>query len=134
MRTYSELILLPTFKERFDYLKLDGIVGKDTFGMERYLNQEFYHSYEWRKVRRDVILRDRGCDLGLEGMEILDKPLVHHMNPITMEDITNFTDILINPEYLITTCRLTHNAIHYSEESLLFNHPAERKPGDTCLW
>jgi hypothetical protein len=134
MRTYSELITLPTFKERFDYLKLDGTVGKETFGFDRYLNQNFYSSYEWKKVRRDVIIRDQGCDLGVLGMDILDKAIVHHMNPICVDDILNVTDYLLNPEYLITTCYATHNALHYSEESLKYRDPAIRTPGDTCLW
>lgn len=134
MRTYSELILLPTFEERFNYLKLDGAVGKETFGFDRYLNQGFYKSYEWRKVRRDVIIRDNGCDLGIADRDIFDKVIVHHMNPICADDIINVADYLLNPEYLITTCHDTHNALHFSEESLKFRDPAIRRPGDTCLW
>lgn len=134
MRRYSELILLPTFEERLEYLKLDGHVGRETFGFDRYLNQNFYKSYEWKRIRRDVIIRDNGCDLGIDGMEILGNIMVHHMNPIDSKDIINFTEYLMNPEYLITTCHKTHNAIHYSEESLSRYMPAKRFPNDTCPW
>ena len=135
MRTYSELILLPTFKERFEYLKLDGNVAEATFGFERYLNQKFYHSHEWKKIRRDVIIRDNGCDLGLEGYDILGQVVVHHMNPVDVKDIRNVTDFLMNPDYLITTCHRTHNAIHYGDESIFeSSEPAARYPNDTCPW
>lgn len=134
MRTYSELITLPTFRERFDYLKLDGTVGKETFGFDRYLNQNFYQSYEWKRVRRDVILRDQGCDLGILGMDILDRAIVHHMNPICVDDILEVTDYLLNPEFLITVSHATHNALHYFEDDSMFRDPAIRTPGDTCLW
>lgn len=134
MRTYSELITLPTFRERFDYLKLDGTVGKETFGFDRYLNQNFYQSYEWKRVRRDVILRDQGCDLGVLGMDILDRAIVHHMNPISVDDILEVTDYLLNPKFLITVSHATHNALHYFEDDRMFRDPAVRTPGDTCLW
>lgn len=133
-RTYSELSSLQSFKERFDYLQLDGEVGKETFGFERYLNQKFYHSQEWRRVRDFVILRDNGCDLGIEGYDIFNRAVIHHMNPILTDDIIHCTDILLNPEYLITTTHDTHNAIHYGDESLLQKPLIERRPGDTCPW
>ena len=134
MRTYSELILLPTFEERFEYLKLDSKVGEATFGFERYLNQNFYHSYEWKQIRRDVILRDNGCDLGVEGYDIFGPIIVHHMNPVTSNDIVLATKELMNPEFLISTRLETHNALHFGGISLLNNRPIERRPGDTCPW
>ena len=134
MRTYSELILLPTFEERFEYLKLDSKVGEATFGFERYLNQNFYHSYEWKQIRRDVILRDNGCDLGVEGYDIFGPIIVHHMNPVTSNDIVLATKELMNPEFLISTRLETHNALHFGDISLLNNRPIERRPGDTCPW
>lgn len=134
MRTYSELIRLPTFKERFLYLKLDGSVGEETFGFDRYLNQTFYKSEDWKRIRRDIIIRDNGCDLGLDDKEIFGKILVHHMNPITAKDICHSTEFLLDPEYLITTCLRTHNAIHYSDDSILYEEPIVRRPGDTCPW
>lgn len=139
MRTYSELIRLPTFEERFEYLRLDGVVGESTFGFDRYLNQIFYHSEEWKAVRREVILRDSNgdciLDLGCEGHEIFGRVLIHHMNPISAKDIVRRADILLNPEYLISTMKSTHDAIHYGDESLLaFNKPIVRKPNDTCPW
>lgn len=134
MRTYSELILLPTFEERFKYLKLDSKVGEATFGFERYLNQNFYHSYEWKQIRRDVILRDNGCDLGVEGYDIFGPIIVHHMNPVTSNDIVLATKELMNPEFLISTRLETHNALHFGDISLLNNRPIERRPGDTCPW
>lgn len=134
MRTYSELILLPTFEERFEYLKLDSRVGEATFGFERYLNQNFYHSYEWKQIRRDVILRDNGCDLGVEGYDIFGPIIVHHMNPVTSNDIVLATKELMNPEFLISTRLETHNALHFGDISLLNNRPIERRPGDTCPW
>ena len=135
MRTYSELILLPTFKERFDYLKLDGRVGEDTFGFDRWLNQQFYHSKLWLDAKREVIIRDNGCDLGLEGYEMSGRILVHHMNPIDKNDIIRKSDILLNPEYLISTCKRTHDAIHYGDFSLVNqNGFVERRPNDTCPW
>lgn len=134
IRTYTELSKLKTFKERYEYLKIGGKVGEDTFGFDRYLNQMFYKTDEWRSARDAVIVRDCGCDLGVEGHEIYGKIIVHHMNPITMEDIVNRSDFLINPEYLITTVHSTHNAIHYGDESLLPIVPVERTKGDTCPW
>lgn len=134
IRTYSELIKLPTFEERYRYLKLDGRVGEDTFGFDRYLNQLFYQSQKWKKIRDYVIIRDNGCDLGVEGYDIHDRLLIHHMNPISIEDILHESDFLLDPEYLITTVHNTHNAIHYGDESLLFTGPIERTPHDTCPW
>lgn len=134
IRTYSELIKLKTFKDRFEYLKLDGIVGEETFGFDRYMNQIFYKSREWTSVRRSVIIRDNGCDLGVEGYEIYGKILIHHMNPINLSDIVHKTDELLNPDYLITTVLSTHNAIHYGDASLLPALPIERRANDTCPW
>lgn len=133
-RTYSELIKLPTFDERFKYLKLSASVGAETFGFDRYLNQSFYRSSEWKRVRNEVIVRDMGCDLGCEDHEIPGLIIVHHMNPLTLKDITNKTDYLLNPEYLISTCKRTHDAIHYSDESILYEEPIVRRPNDTCPW
>lgn len=134
IRNYSELITLRTFKERFEYLKLDGIVGEETFGFDRYMNQIFYKSREWASVRREVIIRDNGCDLGVDGYEIHGKILIHHMNPINLSDIVHKTDELLNPDYLITTVLSTHNAIHYGDASLLPALPVERRANDTCPW
>lgn len=134
LRTYSELRQLKTFEERYEYLKLDGQVGADTFGFDRYLNQVFYKSPEWRSVRNEVIVRDNGCDLGIEGREIHTKILVHHMNPISKEDILERSDILLNPEYLITTVKRTHDAIHYGDADTLIKDPIERSANDTCPW
>ena len=134
IRTYSELIKLKTFKDRFEYLKLDGIVGEETFGFDRYMNQIFYKSREWTSVRRAVIIRDNGCDLGVERNEIHGKILIHHMNPINLSDIVHKTDELLNPDYLITTVLSTHNAIHYGNASLLPALPIERRVNDTCPW
>ncbi len=134
IRTYSELITLPTFEERFQYLRLDGLVGEETFGFDRFLNQKFYKSPEWLKVRDEVIIRDLGCDLGIEGREIYGRILIHHMNPIRPEDIVYRSDYLLNPEYLITTVKNTHDAIHYGDGSLLVTDPIERTKNDTCPW
>ena len=134
IRTYSELIKLPTFEERFQYLKLDGDVGVETFGFDRYLNQAFYSSDEWKSIRNQVIIRDNGCDLGIEGREIYKRIIIHHMNPITKEDLLYRTEYLLNPEYMICTMKTTHDAIHYGDENLLFKEPIERKPNDTCPW
>lgn len=134
IRTYSELITLPTFEERYKYLRLGGKVGEETFGFDRYLNQTFYKSDEWLKVRDYVIIRDNGCDLGVPGREIAGRILVHHMNPITKEDILRRSDYLLNPEYLISTVKLTHDAIHYGDDSLLFMGLVERTRNDTCPW
>lgn len=134
IRTYSELIRLPTFEERFRYLKLDGLVGKDTFGFDRYLNQEFYRSKEWKEVRDFVIVRDNGCDLGMDGYEIAGRIYIHHMNPITVNDIVHSSDFLLNPDYLICMSHNTHNAVHYGDEDLLVTAPVERRKNDTCPW
>lgn len=134
IRTYSELITLPTFEERYRYLRLGGIVGEETFGFDRYLNQKFYTSPEWRAVRDIVIIRDNGCDLGMPDREISGQILIHHMNPITIDDILDRSEFLLNPEYLICTIKNTHDAIHYGDESLLIKAPVERRPNDTCPW
>lgn len=134
IRSYSELKTFKTFEERFEYLRLDGKIGQDTFGFDRVFNQMFYRSREWKQVRNEVIVRDNGCDLGVEGYEIRGKILIHHMNPITIDDIRENSDFLMNPEYLITTVLLTHNAIHYGDESLLIKAPIERRKNDTCPW
>ena len=134
IRTYSELITLPTFIDRYRYLKLGGKVGEDTFGFDRYLNQVFYQSKEWKSIRDYVITRDNGCDLGIPGHEIYGRILIHHMNPITADDILKRSDLLLNPEYLICTIKNTHDAIHYSDESLLITDPIERSKNDTCPW
>lgn len=135
IRRYSDLILLPTFEERFEYLKLDGRVGEETFGFDRYLNQDFYtKSAEWKRARDYTIARDLGCDLSMEGYEILKWIIVHHMNPISKEDIIKGRSIIIDPEYLITTSRNTHNAIHYGDAKLLPKLPIERSKYDTCPW
>lgn len=134
IKTYSELIALNTFEERFKYLKLGGSIGKETFGFDRYINQAFYNSQDWKKVKDFVIIRDNGCDLGIDGYEIYGRIYVHHMNPISIEDILYKTDYLINPEYLISTTHLTHNAIHYGDETLLIKAPICRSKNDTCPW
>ena len=125
---------LETFEERYQYLRLDGVVGEDTFGFDRYLNQTFYRSQRWKRVRDQVIVRDNGCDLGIEGHEIYGKVLIHHMNPITILDIENESDFLLNPEYLICVAHNTHNAIHYGDEGLLMKGPIERTKNDMCPW
>ena len=134
IKTYSELITLPTFEERYRYLRLSGFVGEETFGFDRYLNQVFYRSQKWKSIRDKVIIRDNGCDLGVEGYEIYGKIIIHHMNPIALNDIEHNTDILLNPEYLISTTHNTHNAIHYGDESLLIQAPVVRTKNDTCPW
>lgn len=135
LRTYSELCQLQTYKERFEYLQLaDGRVGEDTFGFDRYLNQQFYRSREWKRLRDELIIRDNGCDLGIDGYNIYGRVIIHHMNPITKDDILNQTDYLMNPEFLICTTHNTHNAIHYGDESLLVLDPIERTKNDTCPW
>lgn len=134
IRSYSELITIPTFEERFAYLQLNGQVGVDTFGFDRYLNQIFYRSQRWKRIRNEVIIRDNGCDLGVEGHEIHERIIIHHMNPITLADIESESAYLLNPEYLICTIHNTHNALHYGDASLLITAPIERKPNDTCPW
>lgn len=134
IRTYTELSQLNTFMDRYNYLKLGGAVGEATFGFDRYLNQVFYRSQKWLSSRDFVISRDGGCDLGMPGHEIYGKILVHHMNPITIEDIELDSDILYDPEFLISTIHNTHNAIHYGDENLLIIAPVERRKNDTCPW
>ena len=134
IKTYSELITLPTFEERYRYLRLEGAVGVDTFGFDRIFNQQFYTSAAWRRVRDEVIIRDNGCDLGMPGHEIVGKIIIHHINPIGLDDLDRHADILLNPEYLITTMHATHNAIHYGDERLLITTPIERSKNDTCPW
>jgi hypothetical protein len=135
IRTYSELITLPTFEERYQYLRLDGQVGVETFGFDRYLNQTFYRTdQEWLSVRDDVIIRDNGCDLGMPDRDLHSRIIVHHMNPITKEDIIKRTKYLLDPEYLICTIKRTHDAIHYGNEDLLMQGPTERTKFDTCPW
>ena len=135
IKTYSELMKLKTFEERYEYLKIGGKVGEETFGFDRYLNQAFYNSDEWKSIRNAVILRDKGCDLAMPDREISSKHIiVHHMNPITKADILNRSDLLINPEYLITTIKPTHDAIHYGDSNLLPKDPIERSKNDTCPW
>ena len=134
IKTYSELITIPTFEERFEYLKLDGQVGVETFGFNRYLNQAFYKSDEWLSIRDYIITRDNGCDLGMEGYEIYGRILIHHINPITKDDIIQRSRILLDPENLITTVKRTHDAIHYGDSNLLMRVPIERRKNDTCPW
>lgn len=134
MRTYSELITFNTFEDRFNYLNLKGIVGEETFGFDRWLNQRFYNSKEWQSIRDYVIVRDQGCDLAMEGYDIGGKVYVHHMNPIDQKDLVRISDILIDPEYLVCVSHNTHNAIHYGDISLIVTAPIERRPNDTCPW
>ena len=134
LRTYSELITLPTFTERFKYLQLSGSVGVDTFGYDRYLNQLFYRSREWRQLRDELIIRDNGCDLAMDGYDIYGRIIIHHLKPITKDDILDRTEYLMNPEFLICTTHNTHNAIHYGDESLLITEPIVRSKNDTCPW
>ena len=134
IRTYSELKGFSTFEDRFRYLALKGVVGEATFGFERHVNQEFYRSAQWKRVRRDVIARDFGCDLGVEGYEIYDTIYVHHMNPMTLEEIVDGDARILDPEYLISVTLTTHNAIHYGDERQLPRQFQERRSGDTALW
>lgn len=136
IRTYTELSKLKTFKERFDYLKLGGKIGEETFGFDRYINQKFYKMPEYRAARDYVIARDLGCDLGVKGYDFAEDEniIVHHMNPITVEDIINRSEFALDPEYMISTRLLTHNAIHYGDETLLTNEPVVRTKNDTCPW
>lgn len=134
IRTYSELITLPTFEERYQYLRLNGRVGEETFGFDRWINQKFYKDPEWLRIRDEVIIRDNGCDLAIPGREIYSRILIHHMNPITKADILQRSKYLLDPEYLICTIKNTHDAIHYGDENLLVKGPVERKPNDTCPW
>lgn len=134
IKTHSELFRFETFEERFEYLKLTGSVGHTTFGFDRYLNQQFYQSHAWKTARRHVIVRDSGCDLGVQGYEIHADILIHHMNPISADDIIHGEEWITDPEFLITTTHNTHNAIHYGDKSLLPAPVLERRPGDTKLW
>lgn len=134
IKTYTELSRLSTFEERYRYLRITGRVGEETFGFDRYLNQVFYRSRKWKQIRDQVIVRDNGCDLGVEGYEIYGRIIIHHMNPITLKDIEHESEFLLDPEFLICTVHNTHNAIHYGDESLLITAPIERAKNDTCPW
>lgn len=134
IKTYSELIKLDTFEERFNYLSLKGRVGQETFGYDRYLNQVFYRSKEWKRFRNEIIIRDNGCDLALEGHDIYSNIIIHHINPITLRDIDDRSYSLFDPENVVCVTHNTHNAIHYGDINLLVTEPITRSPGDTCLW
>ena len=134
IKTYSELIAFPTYEERFRYLQLEGAVGKDTFGYDRYLNQILYNSQEWKRFRDKIIIRDNGCDLACEGYDIHGRILVHHINPIRVDDVVNRNPIVFDPENVVCVTHNTHNAIHYGDESLLILAPVERTKNDTCPW
>lgn len=134
VKRYSELRRLHTLEDRFNYLALYGSVGRATFGFDRYLNQNFYRSSEWKHARNEIIIRDNGCDLGIEGYEIHDAIYIHHMNPMKVSDIVDGNDDILNPEFLISVTHRTHNAIHYGNVDLLPRGPIERRPGDTKLW
>lgn len=134
IKTYSELISFKTFEERFRYLKLNGMVGEETFGFKRWLNQEFYHSEEWLRFRDKIIIRDEGCDLAVDGYEIFGSVIIHHLNPISYEDILNRNPCIFDPNNVVCTKLLTHNAIHYGDEGLLVGILPERRPNDTCPW
>lgn len=134
IRTYSELITLDTFEDRYNYLKLDGQIGFDTFGFDRWMNQMFYKSREWQSIRNYIISRDNGCDMALEGYELADRIIIHHMNPITVEDIMHSNDVLLDPEQLVCVSHKTHNAIHYGTDELLVKTIVERRPNDTIPW
>lgn len=134
IRTYSDLVKLGTFVERYQYLKLHGVIGVDTFGFDRYLNQVLYRSKEWRDLRHRIIVRDNGCDMALEGWDICGPVTVHHMNPLTVKDVDERNPDIFDPEFLVCVSHNTHNAIHYGDESLLPKEPIERRAGDTCPW
>lgn len=134
IRTYTELMKLATFEERYKYLKLVAKVGEETFGFERYLNQQFYHSQEWKSLRSQIIIRDNACDLGVPGREMDKGIIIHHMNPITKDDLIHQSDFLLNPEYLISVSKKTHAAIHYGDDKMLFGEMVERSKDDTCPW
>lgn len=134
IKSYSELITLPTFEERFEYLRLNGTVGSETFGHDRYLNQTLYRSPEWKRFRHKIIIRDNGCDLACEGYEIYEKVLIHHINPITIKDILERNSMIFDPENVVCTVLNTHNAIHYGDESLIIKAPIKRSKNDTCPW
>lgn len=133
-RCYTELRALVTFEARYDYLRSYSVIGIETFGFERWLNQAFYHSAQWRLARQDVIARDRGCDMGVEGYEIFDRPTIHHMNPMTVQNVTHADPSIMDPEFLVCVSPRTHNAIHYGDASLLAKPLVKRRPGDTKLW
>lgn len=133
-KTYSEMCRFDSFEDRFKYLSLDGSVGVETFGFDRYFNQKFYSSREWKSLRDQIILRDSGCDLGVSGHEIFGRVIIHHLNPIMLNDIVHQTDFLMNPEFLVCTCHQTHNAIHYGDVDLLMREPIERHKNDTIPW
>lgn len=134
IRCYNDLIQLKTFEERFQYLKINGKVGEETFGLDRYINQQLYKSQKWRSTRSRIIIRDDGCDLGIDGRQLDDYIVVHHMNPIALEDIEEERDIVFDPNYLICCSTRTHRAIHFGDENLLIRDPVVRRPNDTCLW
>ena len=134
IRCYNDLIQLKTFEERFRYLKINGKVGEETFGLDRYINQQLYKSQKWRSTRSRIIIRDDGCDLGIDGRQLDDYIVVHHMNPIALEDIEEERDIVFDPNYLICCSTRTHRAIHFGDENLLIRDPVIRRPNDTCLW
>jgi len=134
IRSYSELMRLKTFEDRYDYLKLNGFIGEETFGFDRILNQIFYRSPEWKSIRDKIIIRDDGCDLGIAGREIHERIIIHHMNPISADDILARSDFILNPDFLITTTHNTHTTIHYGSKETLFLLPIERTPNDTCPW
>ena len=134
IKSYSELITLPTFEERFEYLRLNGTVGSETFGHDRYLNQTLYRSPEWKRFRHKIIIRDNGCDLACEGYEIYEKVLIHHINPITVKDILERNSMVFDPENVVCTILNTHNAIHYGDDSLIIKAPIKRSKNDTCPW
>ena len=134
LRTYTELIQIPSFKERYEYLRLRSNVGEDVFGFDRYLNQRFYHSAEWKRIRRDIIIRDEGRDLAMPGYELNEGIYIHHMNPIDRQDIIDYTEFLSNPEYLVCVSKRTHDAIHFGDSTLLPALPTERTPNDMCPW
>lgn len=134
IKTYSELLKLKTFKERYEYLKLNGVVGEETFGFDRYVNQRFYHSSFWRNIRDKIIDRDFGCDLAVRDLQIQGPITIHHMNPVLLKDIIDQNEILTNPEYLICVSEATHRAIHYGNDDILYQVPIERTKNDTCPW
>lgn len=133
-KSYLELIQIPTFQERYEYLKIGGRIGEETFGFDRHLNQTLYRSSEWKRFRRQIIIRDKGCDLGCEGYELYDKILIHHINPITIDDVLNRASCIFDPNNVICTSLNTHNAIHYGDSELLVTEPIERTKNDTCPW
>lgn len=134
IKTYSKLISIPTYEERFKYLQIKNAIGKDTFGYDRYLNQILYHSSEWKRLRNEIIIRDNGCDLAFDGYEINSRILIHHLNPITVDDVKNRSPMVFDPENLVCVTHNTHNAIHYGDDNLLIKSPVIRSVNDTCPW